>query len=93
MSEAASFNNTIAIVRACVNAGRADLIEDALFARQDVAEVQAKIERERAPQPAAAAATAPANRSIFGEPSPAERDKLAVALQRRFEQVYPKRAP
>ena len=26
-------------------------------------------------------------------PDSAERDKLAVALQRRFEQVYPKRAP
>ena len=83
----------LAVVRVCVASGRPDLIEDALFTKQHVDEVRAKIESERAPQPAAAVA-APANRSILGgEPTPQQRDALAAAIQRRMEQVYPKRAP
>ncbi len=47
---------------------------------------------EPAARPAMAGATGE-GRGLFSGPTPAERDKLAVALQRRFEQVYPKRAP
>ena len=54
------FDDTIAIVRICVNANRADLIENALFDRQSASDVRAMIvamiESER-PSPPAAATT------------------------------------
>ena len=80
------FNGTLTIVRTCVNAGRPDLIEDALFERLSVSDLRAKIEAERPAAPAPAASP-----SVFGEPTPQQRDALAAAIQRRMEQVYPKR--
>ena len=86
------FNETIAIVRTCVNANRADLIEDALFDGKTASDVRAMIgatiEIERPSRPATANTTAPAaaSRSIFGDgPTPQQRDALAAAIKRRFE--------
>ena len=83
------FNETIAIVRLCVNANRADLIENALFDRQSASDVRAMIggmiESERTSRPAAA--TTP----LFpGGPTPQQRDALAAALKKRFESMYGK---
>jgi hypothetical protein len=76
------FDNTIAIVRLCVNAGRADLIEDALFDRPSVSDLRAKIEAERPTRSPAA----PVSRSLFGAgPTPQQADALAAAIKRRFE--------
>ena len=86
------FNHVLSIVRTCVNAGRADLIEDGLFDRLSLSELRAKIEAEGAAHPAAATTTAPAaaSRSSFGEPTAGERDVLAAVLQKRFAAMYPK---
>ena len=78
------FDNTLAIVRICVNANRPDLIESALFDRQSASDVRAMIgatiESERSSRPAAA--TTP----VFpGGPTPQQRDALAAAIKRRFE--------
>ena len=83
------FNNTLTIVRTCVNGGRPDLIEDALFERLSVSDLRAKIEAERPAAPSPAAKPSPAkpaaSRSILGdEPSPEQADALAAALARRF---------
>ena len=59
--------------------------------RDQLAEARRRRRDRRCTTPAAAGETAA--RGLFGGPNSAERDKLAVALQRRFEQVYPKRAP
>ena len=78
------FDNTIAIVRLCVNAGRADLIEEALFDGLSASDLRAKIESERTARPAARPAAAV--RSIFGDgPTPEQRDALAAGIKRRFE--------
>jgi hypothetical protein len=79
MLDVDSFDNIISIVRACVAANRADLIEPSLIDRLHVGEVATKIESERAARPAAAA-----NNSIFGGPTPAEADALAAAIEKRF---------
>jgi hypothetical protein len=76
-----SFQNLIEVVRCCVAAGRADLIEPSLIDRQHVGEVRAKIESERAARPAPLPAAA-ANNSIFGGPTP---DALTAAIKKRFE--------
>jgi hypothetical protein len=85
------FDNTLAIIRIRVNAGRADLIENALsIGRRPVtsAMIGATIESERTSRPAAAK---PATRpSIVGGPTAAERDQLAVALENRSKTVYPR---
>jgi hypothetical protein len=82
MFDVDSFKNILAIVRACVKANRADLIESALINRQHAGEVTARIESERATRPAAPSSS----RSIFGEPTPEQRDVLAEAVRKRFEQ-------
>jgi hypothetical protein len=64
-----------------VRANRADLIEGALIDRQHASAVMARVEIERAARPAPAAAS----RSIFGDPTPEQRDALAQAICRRFE--------
>jgi hypothetical protein len=79
------FDNTIAIVRTCVNANRADLIENALFERQSVSALRAQIESERA-ESERATRPATASRSLFGDgPTPQQRDALAAAIKRRSE--------
>ena len=78
-----SFDNILAIVRTCVQAGRADLIEGALIDRQHVSAVVTRIESERATRSAAA------GRSLFGDPDPATRDKLIEATRKRLEAMYP----
>lgn len=82
------------IAQLCMLAGRPDRIAEFLGSRLSPGLVRDQLAEAAAPQKTPAAnTTAPANSgSIFGGPTPAERDKLAVALQRRFEQVYPKRA-
>ena len=80
------FNNTIAIVRTCVNANRADLIENALFDGQSVDELRAIIDSERPTRPAAARS----NRSRFDGPTPQQRDALTEAVRRRFEAMAAK---
>jgi hypothetical protein len=72
MLDVDSFNNIIEVVRTCVRAGRADLIEPALIDRQPASAVVARIEAERrsARAPASAAGTSA--------------DALAIAVERRF---------
>jgi hypothetical protein len=82
-----SFQNIIEVVRCCVQAGRADLIEAALTDRLHVGEVSAKIASEQAARPAAQPAAA-ASGSIFGGPTPAQRDQLATVLEKRFREMY-----
>lgn len=87
------FDSTIAIVRLCVNANRADLIEDALFDRKTAGDVRAMIgatiESERAARPAARPAAA-ANNSIFGGPTPEQADALTKAVRQRIAAMNPK---
>src|SRR5262245_34390484 len=78
MFDVDSFEHILAIVRTCVAANRADLIEGALIDRQHVSAVMAKIEAERTAHPAPAA-----SRALFGEPDPATRDALAEAVRKR----------
>jgi hypothetical protein len=78
MLDVDSFQNILEIVRCCVKANRADLIEPALIDRQHVGDVRAKIATERTARPAAA------SRSLFGEPTPAQRDALTEAVRRRY---------
>jgi hypothetical protein len=79
-----SFENIIAIVRTCVQANRADLIEPSLIDRLHNGEVRAKIESERTARPAARPAAAAS--SIFGDgPTAEQRDALAAATKRRYE--------
>jgi hypothetical protein len=80
------FNDTLEIVRNCVNAGRADLIEEALFGRLSISDLRAKFEAEYVAPAKAAAKPAAGTRSIFGDgPTPEQRDALAAAIKRRFE--------
>jgi len=87
MFDADSFSNIIEVVRCCVRAGRADLIEPALIDRLHVGEVAARIEAERT----AAGRPAAAPRS---EVAPAARggvtaDDLERAAQARFRAQNP----
>jgi hypothetical protein len=52
MIDVDSFENILSVVRTCVSAGRADLIEQALIDRQHVSAVVARIEAERTAVPA-----------------------------------------
>ena len=73
-------------------AGRPDRIAEFLGGRLMPGEVKDRLIAAATPAQPAANTMAPANSgSIFGGPTSAERDRLAVALQRRFEQVYPER--
>jgi hypothetical protein len=95
MLDVDSFNHIIEVVRTCVAAGRADLIEPSLIDRQHVADVRARIEADKAKPLRAAAAGSPAapqpaagttsRRSLFGEPTAEQRDALAEATRKRFE--------
>jgi hypothetical protein len=71
MLDVDSFNNIIEVVRTCVRAGRADLIEPALIDRQPASAVMARIEAERRSARVPASATG-------------STDALAVAVERRF---------
>jgi hypothetical protein len=80
MLDVDSFQNILEIVRVCVKANRADLIEPALVDRQHVSEVREKITSERTTRPAAS------SRSLFGDgPTPQQQDSLAASIKRRFE--------
>ena len=82
----------IRIVKACLAAQQPDMIVRALIERRSPESVEAELAAANlTPQPAAPAPAAKPT-SIFGEPTPQQRDALAVAIQRRLEQVYPKRA-
>ena len=85
-----SVDDAVDIAELCMLAGSPDRIAEFLGSRLTPGEVKNRL-TEAAAAPATTKTTTP--RSIFGEPTAAERDALAVALQRRFEQVYPKRAP
>jgi hypothetical protein len=66
------FDNILAVVRTCVRAGRADLIEPALIDRQHVSAVAAQIDAERRSSRAPASAAGSSG------------DALAAAVERRF---------
>jgi hypothetical protein len=84
------FDNTIAIVRLCVNGNRADIIEDALFDHKTAGDVRAMIgtmiESESPSRPAAASAAAD------GSPNPVQRDGLTAAVRQRMAAMYPPRS-
>ena len=89
-----SVDDAVEIAELCMLAKRPDRIAEFLGGQLTPGLVKDQLAKAAAaPTPAAnTTMTAPVNSgSIFGGPTSAERDRLAVALQRRFEQVYPKR--
>lgn len=109
MLDADSFNHVLDIVRVCLAANRADLIEPALLERRSVSEVRATISAAApaAPQPvkvtftkptpaeAAALGVAIANRvrAVHGEAAESRRDPLAAAIEKRLRAMYPATPP
>jgi hypothetical protein len=88
MLSADAFENLLSIVRTCVAAGRAELIEPSLIDRLHVGEVQARIEADKAKPAATLAPATPRHRSLFGEPTPEMWAMLREATNRR---LYPER--
>jgi hypothetical protein len=90
MFDADSFQNIILVVKACVAAGRADLIESALVDRLHVSEVHTRIEAERAGLAPARPAAAPGNSARLwdGGPTREQADALAEATRKRSERMY-----
>ena len=71
------------IAELCMLAGRPDRIAEFLGGRLTPGEVRDRLSAApAAPSPAAKPAASP---SIFGGPTPEQRDALAAAIKRRFE--------
>jgi hypothetical protein len=75
-----SIDDAVEIAELCLLAGRPERIAEFLGDRLTPGLVRDRL--SAAPVPAAQPA---ASRSIFGEPTPAERDALTEAVRRRFE--------
>ncbi|SEP47925.1 hypothetical protein SAMN02990966_06935 [Rhodospirillales bacterium URHD0017] len=82
-----SIEDAIEIAELCMVAGAPDRISDFFACRFTPEDVKARLS---APPAAASAAAKPAARpSIFGGPTPEQRDQLAAVLERRFRAMYP----
>jgi hypothetical protein len=78
-----SVEDAIEIAELCMLAGRPDRIAEFLGSRLTPGEVRDRLSAApAAPSPAAKPAASP---SIFGGPTPEQRDALAAAIKRRFE--------
>lgn len=88
-------DDAIRIAELCVLAAQPEKISPFLRSCLSPDEVTAKLKAATPAASAAGDAAQPAatragsdTASIFGEPTPAERDRLAAVLQKRFESMY-----
>lgn len=79
-----SVETAVKIVQTCLAAQRPEMIVPALLDRRSPEGVAAELAASRTTRPAVAS-VAPTSGSIFGEPTPAQRDALAAAIKKRFE--------
>lgn len=79
-----SVETAVKIVQTCLAAQRPEMIVPALLDRRSPECVAAELAASRT-TPAAVASATPASGSIFGGPTPAQRDALAAAIKKRFE--------